>query len=307
MIARQEFFPLARSFVWALAVHVLMALLVILGTMNWTPFRQPQPTGMTIEAVIVDTSAIREKREEAQKAAKAAERRKLAEDRRAEQLEQQKQREQQAEAERLNEIERQKQEAQKKRAAEEDARKKREAADRLATLRMEREKKLEEERLKQQQELEKVRQEAAAAERKRQLEAERLKQLEAREKADAAEQQRRAEEAAKQQQQQAEAQEFRAGQEATLSDNYKAAIQQQVTQNWLRPPTAQTGLRCTLKIVQIPGGEVISASISGACNGDEATRRSIVAAVERAGTLPYRGFEKAFQREIDFIFVYDGD
>jgi colicin import membrane protein len=80
-----------------------------------------------------------------------------------------------------------------------------------------------------------------------------------------------------------------------------------VTQNWLRPPTAQPGLRCTLKIVQIPGGEVISAAIAGKCNGDQATRRSIVAAVERVGRLPYRGFEDAFKREIDFIFIYDGD
>jgi colicin import membrane protein len=59
--------------------------------------------------------------------------------------------------------------------------------------------------------------------------------------------------------------------------------------------------------VQIPGGEVISAAIAGQCNADEATRRSLVAAVERAGTLPYRGFEDVFQREIDFIFRYDGN
>jgi colicin import membrane protein len=94
---------------------------------------------------------------------------------------------------------------------------------------------------------------------------------------------------------------------ATQRDNYQAAIQAMVTQNWLRPPTAQPGLRCTLKIVQIPGGEVISAAITGRCNGDEATRRSILAAVERGGTLPYRGFEDVFEREIEFIFIYDGD
>jgi colicin import membrane protein len=94
---------------------------------------------------------------------------------------------------------------------------------------------------------------------------------------------------------------------ATRAQNYHAAIQSLVTQNWLRPPTAQAGLRCTLKIVQIPGGEVISAAIAGKCNGDEATRRSILAAVERGGALPYRGFEDVFEREIDFIFIYDGD
>ena len=80
-----------------------------------------------------------------------------------------------------------------------------------------------------------------------------------------------------------------------------------MTANWLRPPTARAGLRCRLRIVQIPGGEVISAAIAGACNGDKATRRSLVGAVERAGSLPYRGFEDVFEREIDFLFTYDGD
>ena len=42
-------------------------------------------------------------------------------------------------------------------------------------------------------------------------------------------------------------------------------------------------------------------------NADDATRRSVVAAVERIDALPYRGFEKVFKREIDFIFIYDGD
>ena len=32
-----------------------------------------------------------------------------------------------------------------------------------------------------------------------------------------------------------------------------------------------------------------------------------LAAVERTGVLPYRGFEDAFQREIEFIFTYSGD
>ena len=71
--------------------------------------------------------------------------------------------------------------------------------------------------------------------------------------------------------------------------------------------STQPGLQCTLKIVQIPGGEVISATIISPCNGDEATRRSILDAVERGGALPYRGFEDAFAREIEFNFRYNGD
>ena len=276
----------------ALGVHVLMAGLVVLGTMNWQPFRKPQNVGLTIEAVIVDTSEIKRQRDEARKAAEMEERRRQ----RNEELERQRQREEQ----------RAKDQAER-RQRELEEQKKREAQDRLQQLRMERERKLEEERLKQQRELEQIRAEREAAERQRKLEEERLKQIEARKEQELLEQQRLQREAAAQRQRDQEAREFRAGQMATLSDNYQAAIQSFVTQNWLRPPTAQAGLRCTLKIVQIPGGEVISAAISGKCNGDEATRRSILAAVERGGALPYRGFEDVFQREIDFIFIYDGD
>ena len=287
----QEFNARLRVFFAAIGVHVLMAALVVLGTMNWQPFRKPQNIGLTIEAVIVDTSEIRRQRDEAQRAVEMEERRQQ----RAAELERQKQRKREQEEEAA------------RRARELEAQRKREAQDRLQTLRMERERKMEEERLKQQRELEQIREQREAAERQRNLEEQRLKQIEARKEKERQEQLRLQQQAERQRQQEAEARQFRAGQMATLSDNYQAAIQQVVTQNWLRPPTAQPGLRCTLKIVQIPGGEVISAAIAGKCNGDEATRRSILAAVERGGALPYRGFEDVFEREIDFIFIYDGD
>ena len=310
MIAREEFFPLLRAFVLALAVHALMVLLVVLGTFNWKPFRQPQPLGMTIEAVIVDTSAIRERREQAQRAAAEAEQRQQAQERRAQELEQQRQREKELEVQRQREKEleaqRQKEaEVQRQKTLEEQ--RKKEAQDRLAALRLERERKLEEERQQQQRELEQARQQAEEAEKKRQVEAERLKQMEARKQTEAAEQRRKAEEVERQKQAAAAEQAFNAGQQATKSDKYVSAIQAVVTQNWLRPPTAQAGLRCTLRIRQIRGGEVISAEIIGPFNGDEATRRSIIAAVERTGALPYRGFEDVFKSEIDFIFIYDGE
>ena len=280
MFAWQEMFARFRAFGLAIGVHALMAALVVVGTMNWQPFRKPMNVGMTIEAVIVDTSEIRKQREAAHKAAEMEDRRQQ----RAEELERQKKRQEELEAQR-----------------------KRDARDRLQALRIERERKREDERLKQQRELEQVRAEREAADRQRNVEEQRLKQIEARKEKDLQEQQRLQQVAERQRQADAQAREFRAGQMATLSDNYQAAIQSFVTQNWLRPPTAQPGLRCTLKIVQIPGGEVISAAIAGRCNGDEATRRSILAAVERGGALPYRGFEDVFQREIDFIFIYEGD
>jgi len=292
----QEFNARLRALMLAVGVHALMAALVVLGTMNWQPFRKPQNVGLTIEAVIVDTSEIKKQRDAARQAAEMEDRRRQ----RADELERQKQREQ--EQKKIRD-----QQAAEKRKKELEDQKKRDARDRLQKLRMERERKHEDERLKQQRELEQVRAQREAAERQRKLDQERLKQTEARKQKAIEEQQRLQREALAQRQADAQAQEFRAGQMATKSDNYQAAIQSFVTQNWMRPPTAQAGLRCTLKIVQIPGGEVISAAISGKCNGDEATRRSILAAVERGGTLPYRGFEDVFEREIDFIFIYDGD
>jgi colicin import membrane protein len=287
-----------RAFGGAIGVHVLMAALVVLGTMNWQPFRKSQPIGLTIEAVIVDTSEIKEQRDLARQAAEREERRRQ----RDTELEQQRRREQEQQAE----AERQRQ-AEQRRQEQLEEQRKREAQDRLQQLRLERERKLEEERLRQQRELEQIRAEREAADRQRKLDEERLKQLEAREQRERQEQERQQQEAEAQRQAQDQAQQFRAGQLASKEQEYIARIAAVVTNNWLRPPTAQPGLNCVVKVVQIPGGEVISSSIVGRCNGDEATRRSILAAVDRAGVLPYRGYEDVFQREIEFIFRYDGD
>jgi colicin import membrane protein len=97
-----------------------------------------------------------------------------------------------------------------------------------------------------------------------------------------------------------------AGQDTSLAAEYFAAIQNAVTQNWLRPDNAQGGLRCMLRIVQIPGGDVIGVQISSPCNADPQTRNSIEQAVKRAAPLPYKGYEKVFQRDINFNFSYDG-
>jgi colicin import membrane protein len=59
-------------------------------------------------------------------------------------------------------------------------------------------------------------------------------------------------------------------------------------------------------VVQIPGGEIIDASIVSPCNADAATRRSITAAVMRVGNLPYQGYEDVFERQITFVFRYEG-
>jgi colicin import membrane protein len=287
----REFWSLTWALILAIAVHLLMAAMVVLGTMNWKPFKPPTLTGMTIEAVMVDTGAIKKRREEARLEAERAVARKTEQDRRAKELEARKEREaREAEAEK----QRQKDLAAQKR--EEDLR--------LQRMRKQQDQDRKDRLKKQQNELDQLRKQREEAARQSRIEEERLKQLDARRQADADAQRQAIAEADMQQQMAAE---FRAGQIATKGDSYYAAIQAQVTNNWLRPPTARSGLRCRLKIVQIPGGEVISAAIAGTCNADEATRRSLVAAVERAGSLPYRGFEEVFEREIDFLFIYDDD
>jgi colicin import membrane protein len=270
----------------------------VLGTMNWKPFKPPILTGMTIEAVMVDTGAIKKRREEARQEAEKAVARKVEQDRRDKELEARKERQEREKIEQEEaERERQKDLASKKR--EEDLR--------LQKMRQQQEKDRKDQQKKQQDELAELRRKRDEATRQRKIEEERLKQLDARRQADADAQRQAIAEDEMRRQMANEQAEFKAGQLATKGDEYYAAIQSQVTNNWLRPPTARPGLRCRLKIVQIPGGEVISAAIAGTCNADEATRRSLVAAVERAGSLPYRGFEDVFEREIDFIFTYDDD
>ncbi|MCW8925966.1 MAG: cell envelope integrity protein TolA [Xanthomonadales bacterium] len=281
----REFLSITWALFLAIAVHLLMAVVVVLGTMDWKPFKPPVLTGMTIEAVMVDTAAIKEARLEAERAAA----RKAEQERRAQEL--------QARREREAEEERQRQREALRQQREEDLR--------LQQLRKKQEQDRKDRMKKQQDELERLRQQREEAARQARLEEERLKQLDARRQAEREAQDRALAESDLQRQLAQEQAEFRAGEIATLGDQYYAAIQAQVTNNWLRPPTARPGLRCRLKIVQIPGGEVISAAIAGQCIADEATRRSIIAAVERAGLLPYRGFEEVFEREIDFIFTYD--
>ena len=67
--------------------------------------------------------------------------------------------------------------------------------------------------------------------------------------------------------------------------NWEALIAAKITRAWLRPPTARPGLECLLNVTQVPGGAVTKVSF-GQCNGDQAVRDSIEAAVYRASPLP---------------------
>lgn len=84
---------------------------------------------------------------------------------------------------------------------------------------------------------------------------------------------------------------------------YAAALQNAITQNWLRPDGIPLGVVCPVEIVQIRGGKVLSAKALPSCPFTDLARHSVEAAVLRSSPLPYKGFEKQFQRDIVFNFT----
>jgi colicin import membrane protein len=93
------------------------------------------------------------------------------------------------------------------------------------------------------------------------------------------------------------------GQGGTDTAAYVAALQNAITQNWLRPDNIPPGVVCPVEIVQIPGGQVISAKVLPSCPFSDVARHSVEAAVQRSSPLPYQGFEKEFKRDIIFNFT----
>ena len=91
------------------------------------------------------------------------------------------------------------------------------------------------------------------------------------------------------------------GRDTGLLGQYLAAVQNAVTQNWLRPDNMPS-VPCQVHITQIVGGQVLDAKVDPSCPYDEAGRRSVENAVLRAQPLPYKGFESVFQRNLTFTF-----
>lgn len=274
----------ARALSYAVLLHggLLAVLMVTAG--DFLHSQPRRPSTLSIEAVIVDMGAIREQRAEAQRQADLAARREQQRIRREQELAERQQRERQIQ---LDQQRKMRQELVRLRNAQKER-------DRQAALELQR----------QSDELEKIRLQRIAQEQAIERQAKELRELAARRKAaeSAAEEQRRRDLILAEQQAANDS-----AAKLSLRDEYILTIAAVVTQNWLRPPSTKAGLRCQVHVQQIPGGEVISANVIGACNGDDATRRSIIAAVHKVGYLPYGGFEKVFDKDINFIFIYDGD
>jgi len=86
--------------------------------------------------------------------------------------------------------------------------------------------------------------------------------------------------------------------------SWQSAITARIQRAWLRPPSARPGISCVLHVTQVPGGAVTNVSI-GSCNGDQAVRESIEAAVYRASPLPPPADPALFQRDLEITFRPD--
>jgi colicin import membrane protein len=285
-----------RALALALAVHAAAALLLWAGSLSWQPKRPEIAPSFTL----VDAAPFVEQRQRERVAAEQAEaarerleqaREQEAERQRALQAQRQRERE---EAERQALLERQRQQ-QLEREAE---------LERQAERRRELEREQREEEQRRLEELRELRRQREEAQRQREEQERRLEQLA---------EQREREEAERRAQQEAErlrlareqaAAEARRG---TLREEYVATIAELVRRNWRRPPTTDAGVRCTVRVVQIPGGVIIDQAVAAPCNADPLTRESILSAVQRTEELPYQGYEEVFEREIVFTFSYDGD
>jgi len=153
-----------------------------------------------------------------------------------------------------------------------------------------------------QKQLDDIRKQREEAQKKRELEAQRLAQLQDANKTKLAQQQRDQEIARLAALAAQEAQKAGdAGDANTLRAQYIASLKNKVLDNWMRPETAAS-VRCLVRIVQLPGGTVMQASVVPPCYADESVRRSMEAAVLRSDPLPYRGYESVFIRSFDFEF-----
>ena len=167
------------------------------------------------------------------------------------------------EQKRLEELKRKEEEDRKRREREDAERKKREE-DELERKRQEAERKRQEEIQRQREENERLRREMEAEERQAEIDAEARRMA------------------------------LEGSQEMAA---YQFAISQKIQRSWAMPASVTENTECVVMVRQTRTGEVISANIVR-CNGDDAVKRSVEAAVMRASPLPEPSNPDLFRAEL---------
>jgi colicin import membrane protein len=85
---------------------------------------------------------------------------------------------------------------------------------------------------------------------------------------------------------------------------YLSLITARINRAWIRPPSARSGVKCSVHITQIPGGDITHVVVAG-CNGDESVRQSVETAAYRASPLPAPSDPALFDPNIDVTFAPD--
>lgn len=269
----------SKYFGGALLIHAVLALLLV--GFNWRSHEAVIPQ-LAIRAVLVDRNTLNQVARRAAPPAPV-----VREDTAQQELERQRQEQERLKQEQLKQVQLQQEQLELQRVQDQQ---------RQAVA-------------EKQKQLEQQRQAQQAEQRKQQQEADKKRLADIQQKQQEAELKRQAEaEARSQAAKEAELKAQLAAEEgranavnAGLLNQYVALIQQKVMRNWIKPPTAKSGLECEVKVAQSVGGTVLSVEV-GRCNGDAAVRTSIESAVQRASPLPAPPDARLFERNLLFIF-----
>ena len=258
--------------VWSTMLHIAVVAAVIIGV-PWRIERPRVPVAAApIQGVIIDRAAIEREKAKQEEAARAV---------RQQQQREERQRREAAEQQRLAEQREQQRVAAEQRAREDAQRKENEriAAERAEQRRREQQAQAEREAQAklEREEAEKRAQQQAEQRRRQQAESDLARQL-------------------------ALEAEQNAARAAGQLDEYLLMLENKIRQHWNRPLSARPGLDCVVRVVQLPTGDVVSATVA-TCNGDEAVRRSIERAVMDASPLPKPPNPALFERNLNFQFV----
>jgi colicin import membrane protein len=254
---------------WSLALHVAVAAAFVVGIPLGERPRVPVAAAL-IQGTIVDTAAIEREEKAREEAARQERQRQQREER---------QRRDAAEQQRLTQQREEQRVAAEQRARREAEQEERErvAAEKAAAERREREQREKEAQAQREREAAAKQERERAAQRQREEEMLRAAALEA---------------------------EANAARDAGLLDQYIAMIESRIKQHWDRPLSARPGIDCIVNVVQLPSGDVMSATVAS-CNGDDAVRRSIERAVMDASPLPKPPNPALFERNVRVNFRPD--
>jgi colicin import membrane protein len=157
-------------------------------------------------------------------------------------------------------------------------------------------KEAEEKRRKEREEAERKKREEEEKERKR-IEAEKKREDDIRRQREENERLRRELEAEQRQQElEAEERRFAARNSAEMAA-YQFAIAQKIRRNWAVPGSAGPETKCSVRVTQLPNGDVVGVNIIS-CNGDDIVRRSVEAAIRKSSPLPQPENPDLFDRNL---------